>query len=208
MHWHFRALYKKTEKMKAKRSRHFPNKDSIDESARRRFFQPPEVPWRLKLSKIIFSKKLPQIIQGFERELLKFIWSWYFGMGGFTLPSNSHQKDVYLSTCLTKASSKSISGGNWHPKGYWNISDHSKHKTNCHNYKQRLFEKKNAIPNFSIQKQMKHRWSYGAPPPRLECHQPTFVTSLHCQVSALTIRGKVQTTHRVGKATQPPSWSI
>lgn len=31
------------------------------------------------------------------------------------------------------------------------------------------------------------------------------VTSLHCQVSALTIRGKVQTTHRVGKATQPPS---
>ena len=39
-------------------------------------------------------------------------------------------------------------------------------------------------------------------------HQPTFVTSLHCQVSALTIRGKVQTTHRVGKATQPSSWSI
>jgi len=155
MHWHFRALYKKTEKMKAKRSRHFPNKDSIDESARRRFFQPPEVPWRLKLSKIIFSKKLPQIIQGFERELLKFIWSWYFGMGGFTLPSNSHQKDVYLSTCLTKASSKSISGGNWHPKGYWNISDHSKHKTNCHNYKQRLFEKKMLYPI----SQSKNKWN-------------------------------------------------
>ena len=26
-------------------------------------------------------------------------------------------------------------------------------KPNCHNYKQRLFEKKNAIPNFSIQEQ-------------------------------------------------------
>ncbi len=46
------------------------------------------------------------------------------------------------------------------------------------------------------------------PTEALELHphaNPVTVTSRH-SVSALTIRGKVQTTHWVRKATQPPSW--
>ena len=79
------------------------------------------------------STKISLNHPSFWRELLKIIIEAdTFWMGGFTLQSHSHQlvgflqwlslPDVYLSTCLTKASSKSISEGNSRPKAVGGIT--------------------------------------------------------------------------------------